>query len=74
MAINNREISQNGLIMSLHEEVDGLKGSVIFWKDRTKSKLLEIEEMNIRIYELEKENDEYRISIANDSKRGEKRD
>lgn len=60
MAINNREIEQNGLIMQLDEQVKALKDNLSFWKDRTKEKLLVIEEMSIQILELERELSEYR--------------
>ena len=60
MAISNREIEQNGLIMNLDEQVKNLKDNLNFWKDRTKEKLLVIEEMSIRILELERELSQYR--------------
>lgn len=60
MAINNREIKQNGLIISLDEQVQALKDNLTFWKDRTKEKLLVIEEMSIIILELQKELEEYK--------------
>ena len=60
MAISNREIEQNGLIMNLDEQVKTLKDNINFWKDRTKEKLLVIEEMSIRILELERELSQYR--------------
>lgn len=60
MAISNREIEQNGLIMHLDEQVKALKDNVSFWKNRTKEKLLVIEEMSITILELERELSEYR--------------
>jgi len=60
MSISNREIEQNGLIMHLDEQVKALKDNVSFWKDRTKEKLLVIEEMSIQILELERELSEYR--------------
>ena len=64
MAITNREISQNGLIMSLQEENHGLKGNVSFWKERAACKMIHIEEMEVRIVELETQNNELRIFIA----------
>lgn len=60
MSISNREIEQNGLIMHLDEQVKALKDNVSFWKDRTKEKLLVIEEMSIQILELERELSQYR--------------
>lgn len=60
MAISNREIEQNGLIMHLDEQVKALKDNLTFWKDRTKEKLLVIEEMSVKILELERELSEYR--------------
>lgn len=60
MAISNREIEQNGLIMNLDEQVKALKDNVTFWKDRTKEKLLVIEEMSVKILELERELSQYR--------------
>jgi len=60
MSISNREIEQNGLIMHLDEQVKALKDNVTFWKERTKEKLLQIEEMSITILELERELSEYR--------------
>jgi len=60
MAISNREIEQNGLIMNLDEQVKALKDNINFWKERTKEKLLVIEEMSVKILELERELSQYR--------------
>ena len=48
---------------SLQEEMEGLKGNVVFWKERSAIKMIQIEELELVILKLQEENKKLSASL-----------